>query len=63
MSQPESANLTSEKTKDIRMTNIIAAKGKNAHLSWNVPSDPFLCSCVRCCAHFAWTPRNGQNGK
>jgi len=27
-SQPEAANLNSEKTKDIRMTNIIAARGK-----------------------------------
>ena len=26
--QPEAANLNSEKTKDIRMTNIIAARGK-----------------------------------
>ena len=25
---PEAANLNSEKTKDIRMTNIIAARGK-----------------------------------
>lgn len=30
--QPEAANLNSEKTKDIRMTNIIAARGKFLHL-------------------------------
>lgn len=33
--QPEAANLTNEKTKDIRMTNIIAAKGKSPHSCWN----------------------------
>lgn len=30
--QPESAKLNSEKTKDIRMTNIIAARGMELHL-------------------------------
>ena len=29
--QPEAANLNSEKTKDIRMTNIIAARGKSLY--------------------------------
>lgn len=31
-SNPEAANLHSEKTKDIRMTNIIAARGMYLHL-------------------------------
>lgn len=55
--QPESAKLNSEKTKDIRMTNIIAARGiLNTH----------LISCISCCrrsAYITWTTWNGQNGK
>lgn len=54
---PEAADLKSEKTKDIRMTNIIAARGKL------FKSKLISVSRGRCCAHFPRTPRNGQNGK
>lgn len=62
--QPESAELKSEKTKDIRSTNIIAARGT---LSLNsrarIANPHHFCSCRRCCPHLARTPWYGQDGK
>jgi hypothetical protein len=47
----QSANLTSEKTKDIRMTNIIAARGKKK--VYNVQLSPMW--CVPLWVPAAWT--------
>jgi hypothetical protein len=41
--QPEAANLNSEKTKDIRMTNIIAARGKRFSQVFPVQFNSFGC--------------------
>ena len=43
---PEAADLKSEKTKDIRMTNIIAARGTFLiQIVENNNSNHFTCSC------------------
>ena len=49
------AKLESEKSKDIRSSNIIAAKGKTIRC-FNIVS------CSRCCENKSGTKRYGQNG-
>ena len=58
----EAATLRSEKSTDIRQTNIIAAKGKSFNTS--SPESNFnLNSCRRCRAYFPRPQRYGQDGK
>ena len=58
----ESNTLVNEKAKDVRQTNIIAAKGKLTPqpIMSNLVS---LCSCRRCRPYQSRTQRHGQNGK
>lgn len=50
--------LESEKSKDIRATNIIAAKGKSHQTLYSESNQPFN-SCRRCRPYFPRTQRNG----
>ena len=59
----ESNTLINEKSKDIRSTNIIAAKGKSSPRPLVTPNLLSLRSCRRCRAHQSRTQRHGQNGK
>jgi len=53
------AKLESEKSKDIRATNIVAAKGKFSRDLLMF----YLSSCFRCRPYISWSPWHGQNGK